>query len=180
MAKKSTAKKWKPAQIRKHIKEIEKVIKKHKRLVKKGQDFTSVAPEDIKRKLGRQNSPMIVSQSWSGTTAGGTFTYRVGLYNPDPTQAIWLFAHVWVGSGNVDPVVGSFLQNIDTRFPRLTKPSFAGLTIPAGGSTVVNFKIKVPSGVEKTDYLGNCCLMRFNWHDVGTYLDRAVFVFNVS
>ena len=183
MAEKRTSKKWTKAQIKKHIQEIEKVIKKHKRLVKKGEGFTAVAPEDIKRKLDRQNSPMIVSQtgSWTTPTAvGSTFTYRVGLYNPDPTQAIWLFAHVWVGSGNVDPAVGSFLQNVDTRFPRLTKPSFSGLTIPAGGSTVVNFKMKVPSGVEKTDYLGNCCLMRFNWHDVGTYLDRAVFVFNVS
>jgi hypothetical protein len=47
---------------------------------------------------------------------------NVGIRNPDPSQAIWLFAHAWVGSGNVDPAVGTFLLNVDTRFPRLTEP----------------------------------------------------------
>ena len=40
--------------------------------------------------------------------------------------------------------------------------------------------MKVPASVEKTNYLGCSCLMQFNWHDVGKYLDRAVFVFTVS
>ena len=159
------------------------MVEEHKRLVKKGEKFTAVTSEDVERKLNRTNSPMIVSQtgSWTGATPlGGTFTYNLGLYNPDPTQALGLFAHVWVGSGNVDPTIGTFLLNVDTRFPRLTLPGFAGLTLPAGGSTVLTFSMKVPSTVEKTNYLGNSCLMRFNWHDVGTYLDRGVFVFTVS
>jgi hypothetical protein len=183
MAVKSTRAKWTKAQIQEQIKKIQRVVEEHRRLVKEGEGFTAVTPEEIERKLARVNSPMIVSQSgsWTGSTPlGGTFTYNLGLYNPDPTQAIWLFAHVWVGSGNVDPVTGTFLLNVDARFPRLTLPGFAGLTLPAGGSTVLNFSMKVPSTVEKTNYLGNSCLMQFNWHDVGKYLDRGVFVFTVS
>jgi hypothetical protein len=175
--------KWTRSQIKKQIEKIQKVIEQHKRLAKEGEAFTSVTPEDIERKLKRVDSPMIVSQfgSWTGATPpGGTLTYNVGIYNPDSTQAIWLFAHVWVGSGNTDPTVGTFLLNVDTRFPHLTQPGFAGLTLAAGASTVLNFALVVPPTVEKTNYFGNCCLLRVNWHDVGTYLDRGVFVFTVS
>jgi hypothetical protein len=41
-------------------------------------------------------------------TPGGTVNLNVGVYNLDPTHAIWLFAHVWVGSSNYDPTVGTF------------------------------------------------------------------------
>lgn len=185
MATKSTKAKpkWTSAQIKEHVQKIQEVIEQQKLLVKKGESFTAVTPEDIERKLKRTNSPMITMQfgSWTAPTPlGGTFAYNVGLYNPDPTDAIWLFAHVWVGSGNVDPTVGTFLLNVDTRFPRLTQPAFAGLSLAAGASTVLSFTMKVPSAVQKTNYLGNCCLMGFNWHDVGTYLDRGVFVFTVT
>jgi hypothetical protein len=84
------------------------------------------------------------------------------------------------GSGNVDPVTGTFLLNVDTRFPRLTQPIFDGLTLASGASGTLSFALKVPATVEKTNYLGNSCLMRFNWHDIGTYLDRGVFVFGVT
>lgn len=181
MANKSEQKKWTEAEIKKQVERIQKVIEEHKRLVKKDESFTAVTPEDIERKLKRVMSPMIVSQGWtSSTVPGGAINYNVGIYNPDPTQAIWGFAHVWVGSGNIDPIVGTFLLNVDTRFPRLTQPKFAGLTLAPGASATLSFVLKVPSTVEKTNYLGNCCHMRFNWHDVGEYLDRSVFVFNVA
>ncbi len=171
------------SEIKEQIKKIQKVIEEHKRLVKKGESFTAVTPEEIEKKLKRVKSPMIVSQtgSWTAPTVpGGTIGYNVGIYNPDPTKAIWLFAQVWVGSGNIDPTVGTFLMNRDSRFPCLTQPQFAGLTLAPGESTVLKFTMKIPSTVEKTSYLGNCCLMRFNWHDVGEYFDRGVFVFTVS
>ena len=47
--------------------------------------------------------------------------YNLGIWNPDPVQATSLFAHVWVGSGNIDPTVGTFLLNVDQRFPRRTR-----------------------------------------------------------
>src|SRR6266571_403302 len=44
------------------------------------------------------------------------------IYNPDAKPAYNLYGLIWVGSGNVDPAVGTFLLNVDTRFPRLTQP----------------------------------------------------------
>jgi hypothetical protein len=170
---------WTAAQIKEHVQNIQKVIDNHKR-ESKSEHFTAVTPEEVATKLKRVNSPMIVSQGWNSTTPGGTVNYSVGIYNPDPTQAIWLFAHTWVGSGNVDPTVGTFLLNVDPRFPRLTQPAFAGLTLASHASATLSFALKVPTTVEKTNYLGNTCLMQFNWHDIGLYLDRSVFVFAVS
>jgi hypothetical protein len=155
------------------------VIEEQKREYK-SEHFTSVTPEEIEEKLKRSMSPMIVSQGWNSTTPGGTVNYNLGIYNPDPTMVIWMFAHVWVGSGNIDPIVGTFLLNVDTRFPRLTQPKFTGLSLDPHDSGTLKFALKVPCTVEKTNYIGNSCLMRFNWHDVGNYFDRGVFVFAVS
>src|SRR5437763_10002131 len=126
---------WTRREIREHIKKIEEVIEGQRKQVKKGEAFTSVTAEDVERKLQRTNSPMIVSESGTWTTPmvhGATFTYNLGLYNPDPTPSAGLFAHLWVGSGNVDPNVGTFLSNVDPRFGRLTVPAFPGFTLAAG------------------------------------------------
>jgi hypothetical protein len=172
-------KKWSAPEIKQQITKIQAAIEKIKR-ENKGEHFTSITPEEIEKKFERVNSPMIISQGWNSTTPGGTVNYSLGIYNPDPTQAIWLFAHVAVGSGNVDPVTGTFLLNVDPRFPRLVQPAFDGLTLASGASAVLSYALKVPTTAEKTNYLGNSCLMQFNWHDVGKYLDRSVFVFAVS
>lgn len=167
------------SELKEHTQKIQKAIEQHKR-EHKAEHFTAVTAEEIARKLKRVDSPMIVSQGWGSAPLGGTVNYSLGIYNPDPTQAIWLFAHVFVGSGNVDPTTGTFLLNVDPRFPRLTQPDFAGLTLGPGASTILTFNLKIPSTVEQTNYLGNSCLMQFNWHDIGQYLDRSVFVFKVS
>jgi len=166
-------------EIKEQTKKIEDAIAKHKR-ESKGEHFTSLKPEEIKAKLKRVNSPIITSQGWSNTTPGGTFNYGVGLHNPDPVSAGNLYVHVWVGSGNVDPTVGTFLINVDPRFPRLAQPPFFGLTLAPGAFATLNFSIKVPTTVEKTVYLGNSCLMQLSSHDVGKYLDRGSFPFNVT
>lgn len=162
------------AQIKEQTKKIQDTIAKHKR-ENKEENFTSVKPEEIDAKLKRVNSPMIVSQSWGNSTPGGTFNYSVGIHNPDPGPASDLYVHVWIGSGNVDPTVGTFLINVDPRFPRLAQPPFFGFTLASGANTTLNFSIKVPTTVEKTVYLGNSCLMQLNYHDIGKYLDRGVF-----
>ena len=174
--------KFGPGDVKKHTARIQELAEELKKGRKKEdkENVTIITPEEIEQKLKRVNSPFIWSQGWGGSVPlNGTLNYNVGIYNPDPTTAIWTFAHVWVGSGNVDPVTGTFLLNVDTRFPRLTQPDFAGMSIPSGGSVTQSFQIKIPATVEKTNYLGNTCLMAFNWHDVGTYLDRSVFVFKV-
>jgi hypothetical protein len=171
--------KWTASQIKDHTKKILEIVAKQKK-ENKYENFTGITQEEIEKKFTRVNSPMIVSQSWGGTTPGGNVNYNLGIYNPDPTTAIWLFANVWVGSGNVDSVVGTFLSNVDDRFPRLTQPAFAGLSLAPGANATLNFVLKVPATAQKTNYLGNSCLMRFNWHDTGTYLDRGIFVFAVT
>lgn len=168
-----------PREIKAHTERIKQAIEQHRRQ-HKDEHFTAITPEEIERKLKRVNSPMIVSQSWGPASLGGTENYTVGVYNPDPTQNIWLFVHVFVGSGNVDSTTGTFLLNVDPRFPRLTEPAATGLTLGPNASTTISFAIKVPATVEKTNYIGNSCLMQYNWHDIGKYLDRGVFVFAVS
>ena len=167
------------AQVNEHIGKIQKIIEKA-RSENKAEFFTAVTPEEIKNKLKRVHSPMIVFQSWPATSPGGTLYYNLGIYNPDPVTAIWMFAHVFIGSGNIDPVTGTFLLNVDTRFPNLTLPGPVGLSLASGATATLNFALKVPLSVEKTNYIGNSCLMQVNWHDIGTYLDRGVFVFTVS
>jgi hypothetical protein len=175
----SDKKKFTPSQIKEQQRKIQTEVEKHKR-ENKPEHFTSITPEEIQKKLTRVNSPIIVSQGWNSTTPGGTINYNLGIWNRDPVQAIWLFAHVWVGSGNIDPTVGTFLLNVDQRFPRLTQPASSGLTVASQTGASLSFALKVPSTVEKTNYLGNSCLMQLNWHDVGLYLDRGVFVFAVA
>lgn len=171
--------KWSADEIKLHIKKITELVEKQRGL-SKNLNFTGITSSEIEDKFKRINSPFIWFQSWSGSTSpGGTINYNIGIYNPDPVNSVWLFNHVWVGSGNIDPIVGTFLLNVDSRFPRLTQPAFAGLNLAPGATATLSYSLKIPSTVEKTNYLGNSCLMRFNWHDIGTYLDRSVFVFGV-
>lgn len=168
-----------------HIKRVLEEIEKQKKNVKKGENYTAPTEEQLKEKLERVNSPYITFQSWGGAAAGGTVNYNVGITNPDPVQQVWMFAHVFVGSGNVVSSTGEFLLNVDERFPRLTQPNFAGLTLGPNGSATasatLSFAIRIPASVEHpTNYLGNTALIQFNWHDVGTYLDRSVFVMQIT
>jgi hypothetical protein len=170
--------KFTPAQIKNKVKEIQEVIEQQKR-ENKGEHFVSLTREEIEKKLKRANSPIITVQGWSDAQPGGSVYYLVGIVNPDPTVAVSLFVHVWVGSGNVDPAVGTFLLNVDTHFPRLTQPKSFGQQLAPGAGTLLTFNLKVPTATEKTNYMGQSCLMRLNNNDVGQYLDRGLFVFEV-
>lgn len=71
---------------------VQELIAKEKARYK-CQNFTEAEAEEIVLKLKRVNSPMIVFQGWSGSAhAGGAINYNVGIWNPDPSQAIWLFS----------------------------------------------------------------------------------------
>jgi hypothetical protein len=59
----------------------------------------------LKRKRIRESFYNLVS---GPVAPGGTVNYSVGIYNPDPISYSGLFAHVWVGSGNVDPWLERF------------------------------------------------------------------------
>jgi hypothetical protein len=163
------------------LKKLKAEIEKHRaRAEKEGHNFTAPTDDQLREKLGRVNSPMIVSQGWSGAPAGGTVSYSVGLHNPDPTPWNSLFVHLFVGAANIPPSVGEALALVDTRFPRLTQPDLAGLQLAAGATQQLNFTLQVPAGVERTNYLGNSFLFQSLWHDPGLYLDRSIFVFKVT
>lgn len=169
------------AQIKNHINRIQEEMEKQKREhEERGEHFKSITPEEIEKKLKRVNSPMIVGEFWTQATQGGTVNYGMTIYNPDATLAYDLFGHVWVGAGHADPTVGTFLLNVDTRFPRLTLPKAFGLIVASGAFANLSFGLKVPTAVERTNYMGQSCLIRANWLDIGQYLDRAMFIFEVT
>ncbi len=72
------------------------------------------------------------------------------------------------------------VQAVDARFPRLTQPKFAGLSINPTTTQSIAFSIPVPGGVETSNYMGNSVLFHSVWHDPGLYLDRSIFVFEVT
>jgi hypothetical protein len=124
---------------------------------------------------------MIVWQSWTGSTSpGGSINYSLGIYNPDPTIWVWLFVHLFVGAANMVADANDALAAVDTRFPRLTGPDFAGLSIDPGQAQSLSFSLPIPAGAERTDYLGNSFLFHSVWHDTGLYIDRSLFVFKVA
>lgn len=165
-------------QIKKILHEIED---QKKMFEKKGMSFTGLDEEQLRAKLGRARSPMIVAQGWSGSVApGGTLNYSVSIRNPDPAAWVWLFGHVFVGPANMVPSIGEGLDAIDSRFARLTLPAFPGLSLAANESTSLSYSIPIPTGIAATNYQGNTFLYQADWHDAGDYLDRSTFVFGVT
>ncbi|MDH3522523.1 MAG: hypothetical protein OES32_02960 [Acidobacteriota bacterium] len=158
-----------------------KIAAEKKKAERKDLHFTGLTEEQLRRKLGKVNSPTIYFQSWAGTVApGGTVSYNIGIYNPDPITRIWLFVHLFVGPANFVINNGRALATVDPRFPRLTQPDFAGLTLASGATATLSFNVQVPAGIEPSNYLGNSFLFQADWHDKGDYFDRSVFVFEVT
>jgi hypothetical protein len=142
--------------------------------------FTAPTAEQLEKKLRSNRSPFIYFQSWNSAGTGGTVNYNVGITNPDPTTWIWLFVHLFVGPANIALDVGDAVQAVDPRFPRLTLPRFDGLSLNSGDSQALSFGILVPPHAEPGNYLGNSFLFQSVWHDPGEYLDRSIFVFEVT
>ncbi|HEX2050080.1 MAG TPA: hypothetical protein VHJ34_05515 [Actinomycetota bacterium] len=160
---------------------LEEIRRRRDEAGKRGDNFTAPSEEELKRKLFGVHSPQIVWQSWGGSAPrGGTLTYSVGINNPDAYTQYWLFGHVFVGPANIAPSVGESLAAVDARFPRLTMPAFAGLSVPSGTTATLTFNIEIPTNVQVGNYMGNTYLFQATWHDVGTYFDRSLFVFGVT
>ena len=173
MPSKSKAPKFTPEQVTEHIKNIAKAVEKHKK-ENKEKHFEAITPEEIEEKLKRINSPIISSLGYGGATPGGTFNFSVAIYNPDPVSFNSLYVCTFVGTGNIDPVLGTFLLNVDTRFARLTGPAnFSGQTLAPSASTSFSYTLNVPAATEKTVYMVNVCLYKRNYFDTGTYYDRG-------
>jgi len=159
---------------------LDEIDRRRQEAERQSLNFTAPTAEQLRKKLASAESPMIVFQSWGGAAPGGTVNYTVGINNPDPVQWFWLFVHVFVGPANVAPDVGDAVSAVDPRFPRLTLPRFAGLTLGPGATQSLNFSLAVPAGAQPSNYLGNAILFQATWHDLGKYLDRGLFVFDVT
>lgn len=177
-----------PAQLRERMKTILASIEQHKDASQRsGKQFASLAAADLEKSVSAKPAPSIGMFSWSRATApGGKVELNVFVVNPESNPAPNLYVHVWVGSGNIDPTLGTFLLNVDTRFPRLTRPENPGLVegdphpFPLSpGTKRLDFFLAVPPDIEESVYLGNICVMQLNGHGVGKYLARAVFQFSV-
>jgi hypothetical protein len=182
---KPNAKPKSPKDIKRAIATIEAEIAKAKKARENsGETFSSLTREELVAKLNRAESPIITWQSWSGSAPpGGTINYTVGVSNPDPVSWVWLV--VAVSFGNRNPIVSNdvFLSDFDSRFPTFAQPGPLGFSLgPVGSPTAsssFSFVLNVPAGIEKTSYFGNTILQQLDFHDVGKYLDRAAFLFEV-
>jgi hypothetical protein len=159
---------------------LEEIERRRSQAEQEGRSFTALTEEHLLRKLRSGKSPIIIWQTWNECTPGSIVYYSVGFTNPDPWIATYLFAHVFVGPASIASDIGVAALAVDTRFPRLTLPTFAGgMTLKPVASTSLDFQLTVPLGVEKTAYLGNVVLFQANWNDRATYLDRGMFIFPV-
>jgi hypothetical protein len=180
-AKKKAKTRRSPADIKKAWQKLEAELTTHKReREREGETFTSITREEFEAKMKRVNSPMIVSQGWNNAAPpGGTINYSIGILNPDPIQ--WSNLAVSVSIGNRNPIASNdeFLTAFDARFPTYAKPATVGFSLAPGASTTQTFQVKIPAGIEKTGYFGNSALLQISFHDVGKYLDRGCFFFDV-
>lgn len=164
--------------IRKVLDEIEVVRADADR---KRLNFTAVDEDALIRKFARVNSPMIIFQSWNASSLpGGTINYSFGVYNPDAFNWIWLYGYGYVGPSNFVANVGEAVGARDRRFANLTRPSFPGQQVAPLSTVKLNFSMPVPANIEKTTYQGNTVLFQADWHDVGQYLDRGLWTFDVT
>jgi hypothetical protein len=180
-------------QVVERVKALQEAIGKNKeRDRRKNASLTQIRPEHVEAKV-RAASPFFIGSSWdSAAPPGGVINLRTFISNPNhPDLATDIYVHVFVGSGNVDPVIGTSLMNVDVRFPRLTRPGPFGLRPGMMAPDTsgwppdvmsLEFNLQIPSGIEETNYLGNICLIQLGGVasiETGQLLARDRFVFSV-
>jgi hypothetical protein len=153
--------------LKEHIRNIEKAVKK------KGKHFTSVPLDEIERVLKRANTPIIHAVGFSPGgpfRPGQTIQINVDVYNPGPDVVGLLSVHVWIGFQIVDATGGTFLLDVDKRFPRLTQPGWPGKSVGVDSSELFGpFFLAIPTTVEKTVYILNACLVQWTYDARGGY-----------
>jgi hypothetical protein len=156
----------------------DEIQKERKKATEKKRKFTGLTEKEIWRKLSKKKTPYIYFQSWGGANAGGTVHYSLGMHNPD-SYARSVYVYVFVGPANFVEVVGRAVNAVDTRFPQLIQPKAFGLRIDPGQSETLSFEIAVPADMHPSNYMGNAFLFKPSHHDVGEYMDRGCFIFEV-
>jgi hypothetical protein len=180
-------------QVQEQATRIARGLEALRRAPAKGRNFGQIELADAQQRL-EAGTPFFNGASWDAVAPpGGVIKLRTFIWNPlHPEVTSGLYVHVWVGAGGIDPVAGTFVSNVDTRFPRLTEPEGFGLRpgmmAPDTSGFEPNvmsldFAVNVPAGVEVSNYIGNIALIQLgrmgSSDDVCRYLDRTTFVFKV-
>jgi hypothetical protein len=144
----------------------------------KGLAFSAPTAEHIEKKLRSAHTPFIYTTSFTPTgSPGNTFHYAISVNNPDPNGYYSLYAYFFFGPANMVPDVGTALLTVDERLFR----AFARFPYMSPGSNgTVQFSYKFPIWIPLGTYIGNAFIFSQNFHDVGTYADRASMYVELS
>jgi hypothetical protein len=143
-----------------------------------GLGFSGLNEEGLRKKLQRESSPYIYSQSWTpATTAGSSANYSVYIANPDPAGHYPVFVSIFFGAANFLDDIGEGLNSRDTRWPYLSTGPFS---LAPGGNSNKTFFCTTPTGVPPSTYVGNAVVWRGDFHDRGVYFDRGLFYVTLS
>jgi len=173
-----------PIDIQNRVEKIQKMLEHYSQQHRTGH-FAALGAEELTASLLTENQALTIL--WQGGPGdaplpqGSSFVFTLGLHNPGLSPIGYTFAHLWTGRGHADPNISTFLLNVDQRFPTLTEPQTQqGLTIGPDEIKTLDFTVTIPTGVEKTLYTLNTCIMRAHWHGVGEFLARSSFPFLVG
>jgi hypothetical protein len=86
---------------------------------------------------------------------------------------VWV--HFWIGVRVTDAAGGVFLMDVDKRFAQFTQlPGINGIINPDTYAKLI-FPLPIPTGIEKTAYFVNVCLMQgAYWADL-TLIDNVIW-----
>jgi len=159
---------------------LEEIQRRRSEAGEQGRNFSAPTAAQVLDQLLSAHSPFIFFLSWTSTSSPGTINLTVGVFNPDPVTQGSLEVYVFVGPAGLVADVGHALAVVDTRFQNLTEPPAFGLTLNPSTSANLNFAVKVPNGIEPSNYMGNAFLFRDNSFGVGNVFSRADFIFQVT
>jgi hypothetical protein len=159
---------------------LEEIQQRRSEAREQGRNFSAPTGAQVLDQLLSARSPFISSLSWSSTSSPGTISLIVSVFNPDPVTQSLLEVYVFVGPACLVADVGQALAVADTRFQNLTFPPAFGLTILPSAMAGMHFAVKVPNGIEPSNYVGNVFLFQDPLFGVSEVLSRADFIFQVT
>lgn len=160
---------------------LEEIQRHRNEAREQGRNFSAPTGAQVLDRLLSARSPFIHFLTWPITSSSpGTMNLQVGIMNPDPVAQGLLEVYVFVGPAALVADVGQALAVADTRFHNLTEPPAFGLTLAPSATADLNFAVKVPNGIEPSNYIGNVFLFQGPSADVSDVLSRVGFIFQVT
>jgi hypothetical protein len=159
---------------------LEEIQRRRNEALEQGRNFSALTGAQVFDQLLSARSPFIFSLGWNTTSSPGTINLQVGIMNPDPVTQNFLEVYVFVGPAALVSDVGQALAVADTRFQNLTEPPAFGLTLNPSTTADLNFAVKVPNGIEPSNYIGNAFLFSDPLFGITDVISRADFIFQVT